>query len=983
MAPKGTKVADIFFDIRAGLSNLQKDLGAGRKEIQKFSSFVETTFKVVGTYIGGRALLGGINLLNTSLRDLAQRGDKLSSVRDAFQALGGTSSALEKAKQATLGTVSAVDLMTAATTGLVRGVPKLAERFGEVSEFAKRFAEGTGRDTVEVLNELTTALGSGASKSLKGFGFALSENASKAENTAAAMAQLQSRISELPPALDSAADAQDALNVAFKDAFDQIGEGYNSNVQLAQSFRDVEKALKDLDFEQVGRDLASLVSSFTTLGATVLPTLTRELNYVAMGFEALTGSSARSQIHAIQDEIKGLEKELLNAESTASANKGNGLLGNWLGGDAESKAAEIKKQLDVLKDGEQKLISQAKEDSIKATEEQAKKEEQIKTALEKREAERRAIIEGDLAETRAKEAERNAEKESKLQEKLAEDMQRELEQAYKQSVDAWQSFFEAAIDGTAFDLEKALKSVASGFLAQMAQGIFGNMPGGLSNPADFGGMLAQQLGFGGGPGAGGLPGMSGGGGLFGGGYLSGLFQGAGGNIGPVANPSQYEGMLASGGLTDALGYAGAAYGIFNSFRGDKGWGSKGGSLAGAGIGGFFGGPVGAGIGANVGGMLGGKLDGMFGGKNADMEARRQVQKYLAEKFGKDISIGGSGAFNEGGSGWAGFDKLDSQSKQAFSAVGDQIKGILGITKDIGPQIGAILVDNIGGSAESLNNILGKLGLSVQDLEDSMIAMGKKGEKSWFEIEGAIESVEAVANKAKESVGAAVNEFVTSGGSGQQALDGIRDIAIAAQKEGAKTLEDLWKKLASGGLDAERIAEIQQAFAQRGITSLDSIINSSDRTAGAVVADVTAMGFQFEELTAQVQAAADAVNNFSAAASSITTGAVPSDVGGAVQAHASGGIISTPTFFKNSTGFHSMAEAGPEAIMPLTRVGGKLGVMAAGGGRANGGIVINVSAPGATPGMEQVITSAIARMQDGIIQKSVNATIDAQRRAGML
>lgn len=72
-----------------------------------------------------------------------------------------------------------------------------------------------------------------------------------------------------------------------------------------------------------------------------------------------------------------------------------------------------------------------------------------------------------------------------------------------------------------------------------------------------------------------------------------------------------------------------------------------------------------------------------------------------------------------------------------------------------------------------------------------------------------------------------------------------------------------------------------------------------------------------------------------------------------QAFANGGtftnsIVNSPTAFKfaNGGGFNLgvMGEAGPEAVMPLTRIGGKLGVLAqgVGGGSASTNVVINVS-----------------------------------------
>lgn len=53
-------------------------------------------------------------------------------------------------------------------------------------------------------------------------------------------------------------------------------------------------------------------------------------------------------------------------------------------------------------------------------------------------------------------------------------------------------------------------------------------------------------------------------------------------------------------------------------------------------------------------------------------------------------------------------------------------------------------------------------------------------------------------------------------------------------------------------------------------------------------------------------------------------------GGRMQAFAAGGVVNGPTMFPMRGGTGLMGEAGPEAIMPLTRVNGKLGVQASGG-----------------------------------------------------
>lgn len=85
--------------------------------------------------------------------------------------------------------------------------------------------------------------------------------------------------------------------------------------------------------------------------------------------------------------------------------------------------------------------------------------------------------------------------------------------------------------------------------------------------------------------------------------------------------------------------------------------------------------------------------------------------------------------------------------------------------------------------------------------------------------------------------------------------------------------------------------------------------------------------------------------------SLVSGILPFEKGGSfsqgrVMPFAKGGVVTGPTNFPMRGGMGLMGEAGPEAIMPLTRgPDGKLGVASQGGGQAVN-VTMNISTPDA-------------------------------------
>jgi phage-related minor tail protein len=87
--------------------------------------------------------------------------------------------------------------------------------------------------------------------------------------------------------------------------------------------------------------------------------------------------------------------------------------------------------------------------------------------------------------------------------------------------------------------------------------------------------------------------------------------------------------------------------------------------------------------------------------------------------------------------------------------------------------------------------------------------------------------------------------------------------------------------------------------------------------------------------------------------------------------AAGGVIATPSFFPMQNGLGLAGEAGPEAILPLTRgADGRLGVRAQGGGSAIN-VTFNVTTPDAASfrraeaEVSAMLARAVARGQRGL------------------
>ena len=106
----------------------------------------------------------------------------------------------------------------------------------------------------------------------------------------------------------------------------------------------------------------------------------------------------------------------------------------------------------------------------------------------------------------------------------------------------------------------------------------------------------------------------------------------------------------------------------------------------------------------------------------------------------------------------------------------------------------------------------------------------------------------------------------------------------------------------------------------------------------------------------------------------------------LRAFARGGIVNSPTLFPMATGTGLMGEAGPEAIMPLTRgADGRLGVRSSrdGGSGVNNNIsiTVNVGANGNAQGDTQAQSDDAGRQLASMVEGKVKEVMAREQRQG--
>lgn len=826
------KAAGLYVELAATTARLEKDLKKAVGLFEGFQKDIGRINKIVGSsfaYTVGKDFIRGVETVGRTLVALAEKGDELNDVRAAFEKLGGSATQLAAAEAATRGLVSSFELLRNQTALFAKNVPGVNQNFAMLAEFATKFAAATGGDAVQSLEKLSNALAKGSAKALKQFGIVIE----KGETYAQVFAKIAEQSEKLADINLGVFDSVTILTNAWDNLFRKIGAAIDDNKNLADAFQDLARSLGEID----GSALIAVLTEAVALAVQLLDALTQVVgylsqidweDYLAGTVESLGGPGGK----AIADAIRGIHTyneaaSALNDKVNAATNGGKNTIADKIfgkSGAADKVAKEFARATKQIQDG----IDNAIEKSIQRellgaikTNDFARFESELSLLLDRTAdhlihkyadalaagVDTSKVFELMSAELSAVEIEWREQWKSGAAERWRNEAE-EAKRALEETADYFSSAILDAMRGTLPPLKAIFEEIAAGFAGQLFAQLSGIQFNG--NFTGLGQSLASNI-LGGGSTAsiGGLAAI--GGSL--GGYAGGFISGLGGTVGPVASGAQYSGMLAGSNamatIGPALPYVAAALAVYAVL--DKT----------------------------------GVLDG--GPTHPDTLARKKVEAFIQDKTGKEWKFGPSGRFDSGGFDY--FNTLNDQQREVFKGIGEGVKSVLGITEDIGPQIGAILAENLNGNLDDAKKLVRDLGIAMDEMIAAVVTAGLEANQSLLEIQSNIQGIEAAYSpgiEGKGNVAGAFADYIESLNKGQDALQALRDIFVEAREAGVTTLEELGALLAQS-FPADEVAKFIQAASDFGIKDLAEFENAGERTLIALGAHVEALGFQFEKL----------------------------------------------------------------------------------------------------------------------------------------
>lgn len=814
------------------------------------------------------AFRSGANQLFDAL-DQAQKIEGLNASFERLQERIGVvaEDKLVGLQDATLGLIPKLDLLQSANQAVLLGVDKGTGEFEELAAAAVKLGQATGRTANEALGDLITGIGRASPLILDNLGITikaseayelfaaandkavdkLTETEKKLAFQAAAADKVREAVADLGDIQETAAVSSVRLQVTISDLTTEFLEAFSANTELGQSLGNLNDALKEVDVASLADDLATLISYLVDASAAVIKfagdfkdalaslsgftnalniqnkaakEVGRQYDAIADDFKALANASKPTK-----DSISELSEELETFDKLLNSN------GQFRIPAAQKAYADMKKTLDRFKisvEEAEKPVSKLNDSAGKSkdeVDELAKSIERFNSKVadatgtqgvpelvdQFRELfDNEYVLNSQYIADTIKEIGENALTSGKYTEE-------QLVGTLKQAKDETDNFRKSVLE-----LSDDLKNGFFGFditgNEELDKTLADNITGALGD-------ALRKLGSGEG---------------FSKEDFAGLAQDFGGAIADTFVPG--SGPIASA-IIDNISQIGDSTrdSIFGAID-----------------------TVFPGIGSVTEGIFGGAIDRAFGGNtNAEANAREAVGKFFREAFDAnnlqvivdgelqrlDLGLSDRNLF-DGGKGFEFFNTLPDQSRAAFEGVGQALTDLLGVTEDVGAQIGAVLAQGVGGDLFELKLAIEATGFSLEEMEEALVETALNGEQSFLAVQGQLQAIGQLAEEGVPgqigAVGVAFDKMREAGVlGGRYTTEALKAVAAEALELGIETVPDLKQALIDAGASDRDVLQLEEAMNEVGL-SVKDLAQATDRELIAVLADLESQGFAFAE-----------------------------------------------------------------------------------------------------------------------------------------
>ena len=235
---------------------------------------------------------------------------------------------LEGLAERTGGLVSELRAMQVHSDLMRRGINLSARDLNNVLVRSIETGAATGRDFNQVVEQLSSALGSGAPRALQQFGISIDRTGDRSRDITAALASLEDQVGEVSSRADTAGGSLDIMATAADNARTAFAEAFDASSDLAEGIGDLVTALTGVDasFGDVMDALGSAATRAGVIVGAVLAEMTTAIRQTVEIFQAVgRGDFAAAGQHLLQQQstvqLRGLADRINEGQERVNARR--------------------------------------------------------------------------------------------------------------------------------------------------------------------------------------------------------------------------------------------------------------------------------------------------------------------------------------------------------------------------------------------------------------------------------------------------------------------------------------------------------------------------------------------------------------------------------------------------------------------------------------------------------------------------------------